>query len=119
MCRTLTRRICRKICKKLAALSDLILFSAAITHQGGTNHLNERPLQYWNELFKKEGFYCFDILREKLWDNPDIEWWYRQNIAIFAKNKALDILKQQGYNETDFLNTYYHPELVKKILSRK
>lgn len=43
--------------------SDLVLWSAAIEGQGGQNHLNERNPSYWDDLFRRRGFYCEDSLR--------------------------------------------------------
>ena len=102
----------------LCQLGDLILFSAALPHQTGTNHINEQPPQYWNEKFQAFGFECFDILRSEIWDNKNISWWYRQNILIFAKNEASNFLQQQGYNSVKNVNTYYHPELVKMHMGK-
>ena len=100
----------------LCQLGDLILFSAALPFQTGTNHINEQPPQYWNEKFQSFGYECFDILRCEIWDNNNICWWYRQNILIFARNEASKFLKQQGFNPVKNVNTYYHPELVKMYI---
>jgi SAM-dependent methyltransferase len=35
---------------------DLVFWSAAPPGQGGYNHVNEQPGEYWEELFKKQGF---------------------------------------------------------------
>jgi hypothetical protein len=37
----------------LCALGDVVLFSAAIPHQGGVNHINETWPGYWNALFPR------------------------------------------------------------------
>lgn len=97
----------------LSKYSDLILFSAAIPCQTGTHHINEQPPQYWNEKFKKQGYECFDILRNRIWNNSNIRWWYRQNIVIYARNEDCKRLKENGFVPTDYVNNYYHPELVK------
>ena len=34
---------------------DVILFSAAVPHQGGEHHVNEQPPEYWRELFARPG----------------------------------------------------------------
>jgi SAM-dependent methyltransferase len=36
--------------------SDLIIWSAAIPGQGGYNHFNEQPVEYWIAKFEKKGF---------------------------------------------------------------
>ena len=40
---------------------------------------------YWNALFEKREYVCFDILRARIWDNSAIEWWYSQNVFLFAR----------------------------------
>jgi hypothetical protein len=72
----------------LCALGDVVLFSAAIPHQGGTNHINETWPGYWNALFREQGFECFDVVRSVIWMQPDVEWWYAQNALIFAKRPS-------------------------------
>lgn len=69
----------------LCRASDVVLFSAAIPFQGGTNHLNERWQSYWAELFRTTGYECYDVIRPKIWTNNAVEWWYRQNILLFAR----------------------------------
>ena len=71
--------------KELCSLGDLVLFSAAIPGQGGTNHVNEQWPRYWAALFEAHGFMCFDVLRSRLWDREECEWWYLQNALLFAK----------------------------------
>ncbi len=67
----------------LVQLSNVIVFSAAIPFQGGQGHINEHLPQYWVELFEKNGYSCYDIVRPTFWNNREVEWWYRQNILIF------------------------------------
>jgi SAM-dependent methyltransferase len=69
--------------------SDIIIFSAAIPGQGGQDHLNEKPPAYWQEIFNRHGFHCYDLLRPLIWDDTDINWWYRQNIFIASRSAEL------------------------------
>jgi hypothetical protein len=69
----------------LCSLGDLVLFSAAIPGQAGFNHINTQWPTYWNALFRNHDFYCFDNLRPKVWDNNAVEWWYAQNVLVFAR----------------------------------
>ena len=48
--------------ESLIRLSPVILFSAAIPHQGGDNHVNERWPTYWVDLFKKKDYVVTDII---------------------------------------------------------
>lgn len=65
-----------------------ILFSAAIPGQGGTGHLNEAWPQVWCDLFAGAGFDCLDVLRRKVWNDPLIEPWYRQNLLLFMRRDS-------------------------------
>ena len=71
----------------LIAHGDVILFSAAVPHQGGEHHVNEQPPEYWREKFAKRGYAVFDFVRPGLVDKDDVMPWYRFNSYIYA-NKA-------------------------------
>ena len=79
----------------ISKLGERILFSAAIPYQGGVNHLNEDWPGSWNALFCEQGFECFDPIRARVWDNAAVEWWYAQNVLLFAKGAAADGLRRQ------------------------
>lgn len=68
----------------LCRLSDAVLFSAAVPHQGGTQHLNEQWPAYWADLFGRHGYLPVDFLRRRLWQHPEVAWWYAQNIMLYA-----------------------------------
>ena len=70
---------------ELCGLSDLVVFSAAIPGQGGYHHINEQWPAYWSDLFEASRFACFDVLRPSLWNEVGCEWWYLQNVLLFAK----------------------------------
>ena len=66
-----------------------IVFSAAIPKQDGQNHLNEQWPSYWEEKFRKHGFYFHDVLRHLFWNNTKVQWWYSQNIFLLTKEPQL------------------------------
>jgi SAM-dependent methyltransferase len=68
--------------------SSVILFSAALPHQGGTGHVNEQWPSYWAQHFEKRGYRAYDILRPRLWHNKEVAWWYRQNVLLFANDEG-------------------------------
>lgn len=72
----------------LTKLSDLVLFSAAIPYQGGTEHVNEQPLSYWVKLFGDCHYEAFDVIRPCIQSDQEIPFWYRQNIVVFIKEKS-------------------------------
>jgi SAM-dependent methyltransferase len=74
----------------LTSHGDIVLFSAAIPGQGGTNHVNEQWPSYWAEKFFRAGFKSYDIIRSVIWADPNVELCYRQNILIFSKERVFD-----------------------------
>lgn len=78
----------------LAAGGDLLLFSAAIPHQGGTHHVNERWPTYWRDKLQARGFEEFDLIRPRIWDDTSVEWWYRQNLLLYARGQRAEQLRQ-------------------------
>lgn len=73
----------------LTKLSDVILFSAAITSQGGTNHVNEQWQSYWAKRFSRFGYVAIDCIRPEVWASEDVAFWYRQNTLIYVKSMEL------------------------------
>ncbi|WP_292290424.1 methyltransferase domain-containing protein [Marivita sp.] len=101
----------------LTALSPVILFSAALPGQGGEGHVNEALPSYWCRHFEAKGYTCLDVLRGRIWDIPQVEPWYRQNILLFVDRACLaqkptfaDPLKQKLRPILDLA----HPELLAK-----
>jgi SAM-dependent methyltransferase len=102
----------------LTKLSDVILFSAAIPYQGGTNHINENWTEFWIYLFNKKGYQEVDLLREKIWNNKKVNFWYKQNILIFIKKEKLNLIFPYIDNTKLKFNTYIHPELFLWTINR-
>jgi len=75
----------------VTAHADVVMFSAAIPGQGGTHHVNEQWPSYWVEKFAKAGLQLFDVIRPAIWGDDRVDWWYRQNILLFAKSLAVDV----------------------------
>lgn len=73
----------------LTALAPVVLFSAAIPGQGGTNHLNEQWPEYWVSRFDAQGFTVIDCIRSAVWTDPNVERWYAQNAFLFVRRDYL------------------------------
>ena len=100
--------------KNLMRHGKAILFSAAIPHQGGTHHINEQWPAYWAALFKKEGYVPIDCLRKKVWNNPDVNFWFAQNILFFVKKEELGqfpLLAKEYTEEGEMVLPLVHPAL--------
>jgi hypothetical protein len=73
----------------LVGVAPVVAFSAAIPDEGGYGHLNEQWPAYWAGLFAQHGYEAVDALRPLLWDDEGVEWWYAQNLVIYASPDAL------------------------------
>lgn len=71
---------------------DIVLFSAAPPGQGGEHHTNERPYEYWRDLFAAQGFVMLDWLRPQIAGDAAIRYWYRYNSFIFVRETVIDTL---------------------------
>jgi hypothetical protein len=72
----------------ITRLSDVIIFGAAFTAQGGVNHINEQPHTYWAQLFHDHGYLVYDLFRPTFWGDSDIEFWYQQNTFLYVKQES-------------------------------
>ena len=81
--------------ESLVRHGDVVLFSAAAVGQGGHDHLNEQPYEYWRDKFLKHDYLLIDWLREAVKDNRTVEPWYRYNTLCFVKRDLIDSLPQE------------------------
>jgi SAM-dependent methyltransferase len=98
-----------QILEALTQNTNRILFSAAIPNQGGNQHINEQWQSHWAGYFAQKGFSPVDLIRPKIWNAPDIDFWYKQNVLMYIKNDP---------NETNFnsqvLLDVVHPEMYSR-----
>lgn len=85
----------------LASLASVILFSAAIPFQPGDHHINCQWPDYWAALFRRHGFFPVDCIRKRVWSNANVEYWYRQNMILFANDEALDAHERLRAEQSD------------------
>lgn len=78
----------------LASLGSVILFSAAIPNQHSVHHVNDQWPEYWAEMFAKHGFIPIDTLRDLIWDNPEVDYWYCQNTLLFVDERATTAIER-------------------------
>ena len=105
------------IVDSLCEHADTIVFSAAIPGQGGQNHVNEQPFNYWKEKFEQRGFHWHDVLRRRYWNETSIEWWYKQNIFLVTRHSNLPAeLSKLSLNGSEL---FIHPELWQQQLRLK
>lgn len=73
---------------------SVIMFSAAVPGQGGENHINEQPYQYWRDLFLEQDYVLLDYIRPLVLGNQNIEPWYRYNTFLFVARSSLTNLPE-------------------------
>lgn len=93
----------------LCDLSDVVVFSAAIPHQGGIGHVNQNWPSFWVEHFRRRGYGVLDIVRPAVWTNDDVNFWYRQNLLVYVKGAA---------DEVSMIDVV-HPAMADRGLSRQ
>jgi SAM-dependent methyltransferase len=69
----------------IVAHAPVVLFSAAVPGQGGQDHINEMPPEFWRDLFAARGYAAFDPIRPRLRGAGDVEPWYRNNVLVYAR----------------------------------
>jgi 2-polyprenyl-3-methyl-5-hydroxy-6-metoxy-1,4-benzoquinol methylase len=102
--------------KSICNASDVILFGAAIEDQNGTNHINTQWQSYWVDLFKKQGYQCYDIVRSQVWNSKNVEFWYKQNTFLFINNNSKE-LKKDIFDDKNYKMLQYnivHPDHYKR-----
>lgn len=76
----------RRLIARLTGAADVVLFSGAIPYQGGDNHINEQWQSHWAGIFRSHGYSCTDCIRPAVWNNPEVEWWYAQNVLVYTRD---------------------------------
>jgi SAM-dependent methyltransferase len=84
----------------LCSLGPVVLFSAAIPYQGGTDHINEQWPEYWAELFNTHGYVTVDAIRDRVWANPRVAYYYAQNALLFVHSDHVERLGLQGWKQS-------------------
>jgi hypothetical protein len=85
----LPKKHSREFVRSLVRLAPVILFSAAIPFQGGVRHINEQWPQFWQDIFSEHGYKALDLIRGQIWKNPDVRYWYRQNLCLFVREDLI------------------------------
>jgi SAM-dependent methyltransferase len=76
----------------LASLGPVIVFTAATPGQGGHDHINEQPHEYWLEKFGRRGLVRNAELSERWrreWQAAEhVQDWYCRNIMVLEQQPA-------------------------------
>jgi len=106
------------IVNSLVTHSKIIMFSAALINQGGQNHINEQNFDYWQQKFAVHGYEFYDFLRPVLWNNDDVDWWYKQNMFIVAHTSVKLPPEIAATKVPGTVATYVHPVLFSSYVKR-
>jgi SAM-dependent methyltransferase len=79
--------------RSLTGLSNVLVFGAAYSGQGGTDHFNEQPHSYWAEIFNALGYLAYDYFRPALWGELEVRFWYQQNTFLYVRQGSSEELK--------------------------
>ena len=101
---------------ELTRLSPFVLFSAALPGQGGTGHINEQYQNYWAARFRKLGYLPLDI-RSRIWNDRNIDWWYRQNVILYGKaeHKGVQDVRLALGELSQAMMDVVHPEFLAEV----
>lgn len=84
-----------ELVSNIARHAAMVVFSAAVPGQGGQDHINEMPLEFWRGLFEARGFEAFDPFRRALRGFREVEPWYRNNVLLYVRSELTDRLPAQ------------------------
>jgi SAM-dependent methyltransferase len=98
----------------VVAHAPCVLFSAAVPHQGGTDHLNEQWPDYWAGHFASHGYVLVDAIRPLVWTRSEILPFYRQNVVLFASEDFLTA-HQALTRAHEAPLSVVHPELLESV----
>jgi hypothetical protein len=110
--------------ESLVRHGDIVLFSAATVGQGGHDHINEQPYEYWRDKFLLHDYVLIDYLRQAVKGNRAVEPWYRYNTLVFVKRGMIDslpegLLRHRVGNADPVVDVSPYPyRLRKRIISK-
>jgi hypothetical protein len=74
--------------RALTAAAPVVVFSAALPGSGRARS-PQRTTPCILGLFAGRAFIKIDCVRPRVWQDPRVAWWYRQNMFIYANAEAL------------------------------
>jgi SAM-dependent methyltransferase len=73
------------VIESLTRLSDVVVFSAAFSGQGGIDHIHERYHSHWGALFRERGYIAYDAFRPQVWADDRVMPWHRANVFLYLR----------------------------------
>ncbi len=105
--------------ENLCRLAPVVLFSACPpTPRHGTGHINEQTQSYWARKFLARGFVPSAAIREKIWHDERVEWFYRQNIVLYVRRSLAGRIGVPFVPDGDLASLdVRHPEFAAMIIA--
>jgi SAM-dependent methyltransferase len=75
----------------ISQFSPVLIMSAATVGQGGKDHVNEQPHEYWIEKMQRQGFDYDPETSQKVraeWAEKGVAAWYVNNTLVFRKRMS-------------------------------
>jgi SAM-dependent methyltransferase len=82
----LPEHLADRFVQSLVTQGRTIVLTAATPGQGGTDHVNEQPHEYWIEKFAARGFVLDSDLTQRWrreWGEARIAFWFANNVMVF------------------------------------
>jgi SAM-dependent methyltransferase len=98
----------------LTGCAPVVIFSAAIPHQGGHGHINCADRGFWHGLFVKYDFKVVDSLRKKLRGNESLAIWYKLNVLDYISTQR-DVITEEDVIKNLIDSESYSSSLFYKI----
>jgi SAM-dependent methyltransferase len=87
----LPERIADRFVDLLVSFAPVIVFTAARPGQGGSDHVNEQPPEYWIEKFRARSFThdpaCAARMSEGWRTSGAVATWYWENLMVFRRER--------------------------------
>ncbi|MBI5591926.1 MAG: methyltransferase domain-containing protein [Deltaproteobacteria bacterium] len=84
----LPKKFANRLIDLLTILSPITVFTAATPGQGGKDHINEKPHDYWIDKFGSHGF-RYDLKLSQTWrhqwEMKNVTGFYQRNLMIFRQ----------------------------------
>jgi cyclopropane fatty-acyl-phospholipid synthase-like methyltransferase len=80
-----------RLVQVVSGAAPLVVFTAATPGQGGNEHVNEQPHEYWIEKFRNRDMEFDEAVSERIradWKTKDVIWWFHQNLMIFRSRSV-------------------------------
>ena len=108
-----------QLIQALTDLSDVVVFGAAFSGQGGIGHINCQPHSHWASTFAQRGYRPYDFFRPRIWGDGRIPYWYRQNLFLYVRKgtedqRTVEASGQHELGEIAFMDCV-HPEMFLAI----